>query len=1057
MFANFFIKRPIFTSVCSIIIVFLGVIVLPTLPIAQFPDISPTQVVVTSNYPGADAETVESAVTNLLEQEINGVEGLRYISSSSGSDGTSQITATFDAAQDANIAAVNVQSRVSRVQPRLPDLVTQTGVTVAQQNSNFLMAIALYPENNAYNSLFLSNYADTYMLEALKRIPGVGGIEIFGERKYAMRLWLDPNRLASRSLTAQDVSDAVREQNIQVGAGQLGQQPAPDDQEFQLNLRAVSRLKEPAEFENLVLKTGADGALVRLKDVGRVELGAENYGTFLTYNDIEAVGLGITQRAGTNALETAEAIRTQMADLEKSFPPGMKYAVAFDTTMFVSASLEDVVKTLIEAVVLVVLVIFIFLQDWRTTLIPTLSIPVALLGTFIFTRLFDFSINSLTLFGLTLATGVVVDDAIVVVEAIAGKVQDQGMNPVRAATEAMQELTGAVIATSLVLMAVFLPVAFFPGTTGAIYQQFALTIAFSIAVSTFNALTLTPALSAILLRPRSSQPGFLGRFFGGFNRLQDRVRTQYQRSLVWLTQVKYIFLAIFVAGLFLTAWVYTLVPSAFLPEEDQGYFITIVQAPEGVSLNYTKKILDQASAEVRKHPDVASNFAVTGFSFAGVAPNQGIMFTLLKPWEERKQSSQTVQAIIQEVQGKFFGMPQARIFSLNPPAIQGLGNFGGFQMEMQDRRGNLPLDAFVGNLYKLLGAANQNPNLQAVFSTYSANTPQLLVEVNRDRAKSLNINIDDIFDTLQSFLGSQYVNDFNLDQRSYRVYIQADQQFRSKPDDVKQLYVRSQDGQMISLGNLLTLTPVTSAQAITHYNLFRSISVQGGAAPGKSSGQAIAAMEATAAQVLPSGMGYEWTGTAQEELQGGGQAPLLFGFGLIMVFLVLAAQYESYIDPVIIMLTVPLAILGALGAQFLRGLPNDVYCQVGLIMLIGLASKNAILIVEYANQLREKGLPITKAAIEASQERLRPILMTAFSGLVGFFPLVVASGAGGASRRSLGTAVFGGYLVATFLSLFVVPILYILIKTASDRFFPPRATPDLDELEAPLPSQKVSP
>lgn len=1057
MFANFFIKRPIFTSVCSIIIVFLGAVVLPTLPIAQFPDISPKQVVVTANYPGADAETVESAVTNLLEQEINGVEGLKYISSSSGSDGTSQVTATFDAAQDVNIAAVNVQSRVSRVEARLPDLVTQTGVTVAQQNSNFLMAIALYPESNAYNSLFLSNYADTYMLEALKRIPGVGGIEIFGERKYAMRLWLDPNRLASRSLTVQDVSDAIREQNIQVGAGQLGQQPAPDDQEFQLNLRAVSRLKEPAEFENLVLKTGADGTLVRLKDVGRVELGAENYGTFLTYNDIEAVGLGITQRAGTNALETAEAIRAQMADLEKSFPPGMKYAIAFDTTMFVSASLQDVVKTLIESVVLVVLVIFVFLQDWRTTLIPTLTIPVALLGTFIFTRLFDFSINSLTLFGLTLATGVVVDDAIVVVEAIAGKVQDQGMNPVRAAAEAMQELTGAVIATSLVLMAVFLPVAFFPGTTGAIYQQFALTIAFSVAVSTFNALTLSPALSAILLRPRSSEPGVLERLFGGFNRFQDRVRIQYQRSLVWLIQLKYVFLAIFVAGLFFTAWVYTLVPSAFLPEEDQGYFITLVQAPEGVSLNYTKKILDQASAKVRQNPDVASNFAVTGFSFAGVAPNQGIMFTLLKPWEERKKASQTVEAIIQEEQGKFFGMPQARIFSLNPPPIQGLGNFGGFQMEMQDRRGNLPLDAFVGNLYQLLGAANQNPNLQAVFSTYSANTPQLLVEVNRDRAKSLNINIDDIFDTLQSFLGSQYINDFNLDQRSYRVYLQADQQFRSKPDDVKQFYVRSQDGQMVSLGNLLTITPVTTAQAITHYNLFRSISVQGGAAPGKSSGQAIAAMEATAAQVLPSGMGYEWTGTAQEELEGGGQAPLLFGFGLIMVFLVLAAQYESYIDPVIIMLTVPLAILGALGAQFLRGLPNDIYCQVGLIMLIGLASKNAILIVEYANQLREKGLSITKAAIEASQERLRPILMTAFSGLVGFFPLVIASGAGAASRRSLGTAVFGGYLVATFLGLFVVPILYILIKTASDRIFPPRETPDLDQIEAPLPPQKVSP
>ncbi|GAB4376750.1 MAG: efflux RND transporter permease subunit [Elainellaceae cyanobacterium] len=1037
MFANFFIKRPIFTAVCSIVIVFLGVIALPTLPIAQFPDITPIQVVVTSNYTGADAETVETGVTNILEQEINGVQGMRYISSTSGSDGTSQITVTFDAAQDPDIATVNVQNRVARVEPLLPDLVTQTGVVVNQQNSNFLMAIALYPEEAEYDALFMSNYADIYMVEALKRITGVGDIQIFGERKYAMRLWLDPNRLASRSLTVQDVADAIREQNIQVGAGQIGQQPAPEDQQYQLNLRASSRLKSVDEFEELVLKTGTDGSLVKLKDVGRVELGAENYGSFLSYNGTEAIGLGITQRPGTNALEAAEAIRAELARLSESFPPGLNYAVAFDTTTFVSASLRDVIFTLLSAVALVVLILYIFLQDWRTTLVPALAIPVALIGTFIFTKLFGFSLNTLTLFGLTLATGVVVDDAIVVTEAIAAKVQDQGINPIKAAMEAMQELSGAVIATSLVLMAVFIPVAFFPGTTGAIYRQFALTIAFAIAVSTFNALTLSPMLSALLLRQRPESQNWLGRVFGKFNQFLDGVRFRYRQSLHFLTRIKYIVLALFVASLALTAWVYRSVPSAFLPEEDQGYFITIVQAPEGVSLNYTKQVLDQADAIVRQLPEVESNFAVTGFSFAGTAPNQGIMFTLLKPWEERTQATQSVQGLIGQVQGQFFSIPEARIFALVPPSIQGLGNYGGFQMEMQDRRGNLPLNNFVENLYGFLGAANQNPNLQAVFSTYSANTPQLQIDVNRDRAKSLNVNVDDIFTTLESFLGSQYVNDFILDQRSYRVYLQADQQFRSNPEDIQQIYVRSQDDQMIPLGNLVTVEPTTSAQAITHYNLFRSISIQGNAAPGKSSGQAIQAMEATAEQVFPPGLGYEWTGTALEEIESGGQAPVIFGLGLILVFLVLAAQYESFIDPVIILFSVPLAVLGALSAMFLRGLPNDVYCQIGLVLLIGLASKNAILIVEYANQLRAEGLSIIQATVEASQERLRPILMTGISSLIGFFPLAIAFGAGAESRRSLGTALVGGYLVATFLTLFVVPILYIIVKSVSDRLMPP--------------------
>jgi hydrophobic/amphiphilic exporter-1 (mainly G- bacteria), HAE1 family len=1042
MFSNFFIKRPIFAIVCSLIIVFLGVIVLPTLPIARFPNISPVQVVVSSNYVGADAETVETAVTNILEQEINGIEGVRYISSTSGSDGTSQITVTFASDIDPDIATVNVQNRVARVEPQLPELVTQTGVTVNQQNSNFLNAIAIYDENGVYDALFMSNYADTYMVDALRRIEGVGDIQIFGERRYAMRLWLDPNRLASRNLTVQDVSNAVREQNIQVGAGAIGQQPTSPDQEYQLNLRAVSRLRSVEDFENLVLSTGQEGSLVKVRDVGRVELGAENYGSSLNYSGQEAIGLGILQRPGTNALETAQAVQAELERLKQSFPPGLNYAVAFDTTTFVSISMREVIVTLLTAILLVIAILFLFLQDWRTTLIPGLAIPISLLGTFIFTRIFGFSLNTLTLFGLTLVTGVVVDDAIVVTEAIASKVQDQGMSPVKAAVEAMRELAGAVIATSLVLMAVFIPVAFFPGTTGAIYRQFALTIAFSIVVSTFNALTFSPALGSLLLRQRPENNNILGRAFGKFNQGLDWVRQRYRSSLNFLVRLKYIVLALFVALLLFTGWLYRTVPSAFLPEEDQGYFITIVQAPEGVSLNYTQKILEQADAIVRQQPEVASNFAIAGFSFAGNAPNQGIMFTLLKPWEERKGADQNVQGIIGRVQPQYFGIPQGQIFALVPPSIDGLGNYGGFQMELQDRRGNLPLDQFVGNMYQFLGAANQNPSLQGVFSTYTANTPQLLVEVNRDRAKALNINVDDIFSTLQGLLGSEYINDFTLEQDTYRVYLQADEQFRSNPQSINQFYVRSQaqgdqPGQMVPLGNLVTVTPTTSAQTITHYNLFRSISIQGNAAPGSSSGQALQAMEATAAQVLPAGLGYEWTGTALEEIESGGQAPIIFGLGLIMVFLVLAAQYESFFDPAIILFSVPLAILGALLAAFLRGLPNDVYTQIGLVMLIGLASKNAILIVEYANQLRDEGLSTVQAAIEASQERLRPILMTAISSIIGFFPLAIAVGAGAESRQSLGTALVGGFFVATFLSLFVVPVLYVIVKNIGDRFFPP--------------------
>ncbi|MBW4614653.1 MAG: efflux RND transporter permease subunit [Desmonostoc vinosum HA7617-LM4] len=1037
MFVDFFIKRPVFTSVCAVIILLLGIISIPTLPIARFPDISPTQISVTANYSGASAEVVESGVTNILERQINGVEGLKYLTSSSSNDGSSSITATFDSSRDKDIAAVDIQNRVSVAEPQLPETVQRTGVKVTKQSSNILLAIGLFSKNNQYNNTFLSNYADLYLADALKRVKGVGDVRIFGERRYAMRLWLDPNRLASRGLTTEDVTSALAEQNLQIGAGRIGQEPAPKGQRYQIDVRAASRLTEVSEFENIVLKTDNNGTLVKLKDVGRAELGAENYNSFLRFRGNEAVGLGIYQSPGSNALDVAKGVKAEIKRLAQSFPPGLEQIVAFDTTTFVQESLAEVVKTLIEAVILVVIVIFVFLQDWRTTLIPALTIPLALVGTFAFVKVFNFSINSLTLFGLTLASGMVVDDAIVVVEQISRFIQDKGINPRRAASESMAELFGAVIATSLVLMAVFVPVAFFPGTTGALYRQFALTIAFSIAISTFLALTLTPSLCALLLRQGQKPTGWIGWIFDQINRFLDWVNLGYQRSLTFLIRIKSIVIGLFIVSLGMTAWLYTTVPTAFLPEEDQGYFLTVIQGPQGVSLQYTSDVMAKVEKEILQIPEVGGTFAVGGFGFGGSTANSGIIFTNLKSWGDRPQANQSVQAILGKLQGKLSTIPEARIFPVNPPAIQGLGNFGGFVFQLQDRRGNSGLDDLVQTMGQLLGRANQTPGLQAVFSTFAANTPQLLVEVDRNKAKALQVSVDDIFTTLQTALGSQYVNDFNLQQRNYRVYVQADEQFRSNPQDIGQMYVRSQQNQMIPLSNLVKVTPTTGAQTINHYNLFRSIEINGAAAPGFSSGDAITKMEQIAQAVLPPGYGYEWSGTALEELESGGLAPLIFGLGLVFVFLVLAAQYENYIDPIIILLSVPLAIFGALVAQSMRGFANDVYCQIGLVMLIGLASKNAILIVEFANQLRERGLSITKAVIEASQERLRPILMTAFSTLLGIFPLAVATGAGAGSRQSLGTAVFGGMFIATFLSLFIVPILYIVIKTFTERFMKP--------------------
>ncbi|MEM7759508.1 MAG: efflux RND transporter permease subunit [Cyanobacteria bacterium P01_A01_bin.40] len=1038
MFVDFFIRRPVLTIVSAIVVLIVGAISIPTLPVEQYPDISPVQVLVSAEYIGASAPVVEETVTTVLEREINGVQGMRYMSSISGDDGTSSITVTFEQGYSVDIAAVDVLSRVSIAEPQLPDTVRETGVSVSKQSSGVVLGIPFYSEDDQYDEEFISNYADLYILDRLRRIKGVAELEPFGERRLAMRIWLDPDRLASRSLTAQDVVDALEEQNLQVGAGNIGQPPAPDGQMYQLSLQAVGRLREVSEFEDIVLRTEENRTLIRLRDVGRAEFGAENYNTFTRWNGKRAVGYQIRQIPGgsSNALEIAKAVKAELAEIKKDFPPGLNYDFPYDPTQFIVEARKEVIITLIQAIVLVVIVLFLFLQNWRITLIPACVIPISLIGTFAFVKVFDFSLNSLTLFGLTLATGMVVDDAIVVVEEVASKVQEQGMKPHLAAIDAMRELSGAVIATSLVLLAVFVPVAFFPGTTGQLYKQFALTIAFSIVISTFNALTLTPALSALLVRPKQELDGWLAWLNWVFTRMNqaiDLMRRSYQRLLYQMAGFKLIVLALFVASLGATSWLYVNVPTAFLPDEDQGMVLNIVQGPDGTSLEYTQQVTSQIEPEVLDLSEVRGAFTIGGFGFTGNNPNNAIVFAPLKSWDERTEPEQSQQGIIEGLTEPLSQILKANIISTGLPAIQGLGSFGGFVLQLQDR-GDNDLDTLVQFRDELVARANERPELQGVFSTYTASSPKLQIEINRERAKVLHVSIDDILNTLQSFLGSRYVNDFNAFRRTYRVYIQADRQFRSNPEDIGQLYVRSQQGEMILLSNLVRVNSITGAQTINHYNLFRAIEINGSAAPGYSSGQAIAAMEELAEEILPNNIGYEWSGISLEEVESGGQAPYIFGLGILFVFLVLAAQYENFVDPFIILLAVPLAVLGALLAQSLRGLANDVYCQVGLVMLIGLASKNAILIVEFANQLRDQGLPLVKATVEAAQQRLRPIIMTAVSTLIGIFPLTIATGAGAASRQSLGTAVFGGMIVSTFLSLLVVPILYVVIGSVAENF-----------------------
>jgi HAE1 family hydrophobic/amphiphilic exporter-1 len=1042
VFVDFFIHRPVFATVCALLIILAGAICIPNLPVAMYPQLTPPTVRVTTNYIGANADTVEKAVTIPLEEAINGVEGMRYISSSSSNTGSSSISTTFKTGYDLDIAAVDVQNRVSSVTGRLPSAVNDTGITITKTNYNFVLGAGFYTLDGRYSPEFISNYLDIYVKDALKRIPGVGEVMIFGERKYAMRIWLDPSKLVARSLTATDVVTALAEQNVEIPAGQLGQPPAPTSQAFQIPVRVVGRLSDPGEFDKIIIKNSANG-LVLLKDVGHAQIGAEDYSSTLEYRGRPAQGIGVMQLSTANALDVDKQVKTELVRLSKSFPPGLNYAVAFDNTTAVGDSIREVLYTLAEAIVIVIVVIFLFLLDWRATIIPAVTIPVSLIGTFAFIKVFNFSINSLTLFGITLATGLVVDDAIVVIENVQRHIHMENSDPHAATSRAMGEVTSAVIATSLVLIAVFVPVSFFPGTTGILYRQFSLTIAFSIAISAFNALTLSPALSAIFLRGEEDRPHQLdflhidvvSRSFAAFVHGADKsvswISGRYAKVIHVALQLRYALLMIFLIGLGATVWVYQRVPTGFLPQEDQGTLMVIVQAPPGSSVAYTTQLSERAQAIISSNKDVAGMFSMVGFSMGGGSSNAGMMYVSTRPSDERKGKGHAAADIVADLNPKLGSLLYAPegglVIMIEPPAVQGIGSYGGFQFMLQDQGQNTLTD-LDRVAHQMVNVSRGHKDLAGLTTTFSANDPQALVTIDREKAKAMDVSLSQITTTLGVFMGSQYVNDFDFNNRTYRVYVQADKAFRMTAQDLHNYYVRSNSGDMVPLDNLVTVAQSSGPPVISHYNLFRSVEIDGNPGKGYSSGEGLDAMVSVFNQVKMPGMGYQWTGLTLDEIESSGRALMIFGLGLLVVYLTLSAQYESFALPFIILLAVPMAVLGALGLVWARGLSNDVYCQIGLVMLIGLSAKNSILIVEFAEQLRRKGRSIADAAIEAAELRLRPILMTSSAFILGILPLVFATGAGAKGRRSVGTTVVGGMLLSTFLNLIFIPVLYVIMS-----------------------------
>jgi HAE1 family hydrophobic/amphiphilic exporter-1 len=1033
LFSRFFIERPRFAAVVSIVIVLGGVLAGLRLPIAQFPNVTPPVVQVTAVLPGANAEVVESTVATPIEEEVNGVDGLIYLTSSSSNNGTMSLAATFEVGTDPDIAQVQVQNRVALAEPRLPEEVRRQGISVRKQSTDILLFLNLFSPEGAVENLFLSNYALIQLRDPLLRVPGVGDVRIFGAQRYSMRIWLDPARMAGLELVPADVVDALREQNVQVAAGRVGEPPADPDQQFTYTLRALGRLEEVSQFEEVILRADPDGSIVRLADVARIELGAQSYDSFAELDGRPTTTLAVYLQPGANAVAAATGVRRAMDRLTAELPPDVAFEVTYDTTLFVSESLREMARTVAIATALVVAVVFLFLGSARATLVPLATVPVALIGALLALSLLGYSLNTVTLFGLILAVGLVVDDAIVVVEN-AQRLIGEGLEPKQAAIRSMEEVTGPIVATTLVLLAVFVPVGSLPGITGELYRQFAVAIASAVLFSSLNALTLSPALCALLLRPAAGArtlPAPLRAFEAVF----ERGRRRYRWTVVALLRRSGLAVAAWGAIVVAAAAGYGWLPSGFLPDEDQGYFFVSAQLPEGAALPRTARVQEEIRGILEETPGVARLVQIGGFNIVGgaSATNAGMTVVVLEPWSRRPP----MRAILGEAQGRFQGLQGAEVFSFNPPSIRGLGRTGGFDFRLQDASGGTPSD-LAAALRALVLAANEAPEIGSAFSTFQADVPQIFVDVDREKSKTLGVPLGAVFGALQAQLGGLYVNDFNKFGRVYQVRIQADQRFRARPEDVERLYVRNASGGMVPLSTLVGLRAALGPETITRYNLFRSAQVNGEAAPGYSSSDAVAAMERVAAETLPVGMTYAWSGITLQELRIGNQASMLLLLALVFVYLFLVAQYESWTLPVAVLLTVPLALAGAVAALALRGLAYDIYAQIGLVMLVGLAAKNAILVVEFASQRRQAGRSIARAAVTAANLRLRAVLMTALSFVLGVMPLVLATGPGAAGRQAVGTPVFGGMLAATFAGTLAAPILYAIVQSIAERARPRR-------------------
>ncbi len=1041
-FSHFFIDRPIFAGVLSIVIVIVGAIALLGLPIAQYPEIAPPTVTVRAVYPGANARVVAETVATPIEQEVNGVENMLYMSSQSTNDGSMNLTITFGLGTDLDTAQVLVQNRVALAEPRLPEEVRRQGITVRKRSPDLTLVVNLVSPDGTYDQTYLSNYALLQVRDVLARLPGVGDLLVIGARDYSMRVWLNPEQVAARGLTASDVVAALREQNVQVAAGVIGQPPVPEGTPFQYTVSTLGRLSSEEEFSDIVIRTGEAGEITRVRDVARVQLGAKDYGTNMYVSGMPSVGLVVFQLPGSNALETKSAIENAMQNLAARFPKGLEHRIVYDTTPFVRQSIEAVVMTLLEAVALVAVVVLVFLQNWRATLIPLLAVPVSLIGTFAVMQALGFSLNTLSLFGMVLAIGIVVDDAIVVVENIERNI-DLGLAPLEAARKAMDEVSGPVIATALVLTAVFVPTAFITGITGQFYRQFALTIAVSTIISAFNSLTLSPALGALLLQPHGARKDRFGRlldflfswFFRSFNYVFSRATAVYGATIGRLIRMAAVPLLVYLGLLVLTGFGFRAVPTGYIPNQDQGYLVVFAQLPDAASLERTDKVMREATELVRATEGVRDAVVIAGWSVVSGGINQsntGTMFVVLEEFGSRASPQLHSDAIANELRQKLASIRDAYVAVFPPPPVRGMSSVGGFKMMVQDRGSNgyEALEAATG---EVIAQASAGSGLVGLFTTFRANVPQLFIDIDRIKAKGHNVELGNIFETLQIYLGSLYVNDFNLFGRTYQVTAQADAAYRVTPEDIGQLKTRNADGEMVPLASVMDVREITGPDKVVRYNLYPAAEINGNTLPGVSTGQAVETMERVADQALPASMGYEWTELTLQQILAGNTAVWIFPLCVLFVFLTLAAQYESWSLPLAVILIVPLCLLSAIGGVWLRHYDNNVFTQIGFIVLVGLASKNAILIVEFASKLRQAGRSRFEAAVEAARLRFRPILMTSFAFILGVVPLVISAGAGAEGRRALGTAVFSGMLGVTVFGLLLTPVFYTVIQAASDR------------------------